>query len=35
MDAYLERLDSARRFLDGDVEAALAAQGVDAMVHRP
>ena len=35
MDAILKRREAARQFLDGDVEAALAARGVEAFVHQP
>ena len=35
MDAALKHDEDARRFLAGDIEAELAARGVDAMVHRP
>lgn len=35
MDATLRGLKEARRFLAGDLEAELAARGVDAVVHRP
>jgi dienelactone hydrolase len=34
-DATLRRLESAERFLDADVQAALAARGVDAMPPSP
>jgi len=34
LDATLRQLDAAERFLDGDVEAALAALGVDGFAHR-
>jgi predicted dienelactone hydrolase len=33
-DAHLKQLEAARHFLDGDVETALAARGVDARVGR-
>ena len=35
MDAILRRQQGAQRFWVGDVEAELAARGVDGMVHRP
>jgi dienelactone hydrolase len=35
LDATLRRLDAAERFLAGDVEAELAARGVEAISHRP
>ncbi len=35
LDATLRRDDTAGRFLAGDVEAELAARGVDAFAHRP
>lgn len=35
MDAILRRQDEARRFLAGDLEAELAARGVEATVHKP
>lgn len=35
LDATLRRLDAAERFLAGDVEADLAAHGVEAIAHRP
>jgi hypothetical protein len=31
----LKRREEAQRFLAGDLEAELAARGVDAIVHRP
>ena len=34
LDATLRQLDAAERFLDGDVESALAARGVDGFAHR-
>jgi predicted dienelactone hydrolase len=33
MDAYLKRQPAARRFLAGDIEAELAARGVEAIAH--
>ena len=35
MDAILRRQEAAQRFWGGDVEAELAARGIDAMVPRP
>lgn len=35
LDATLRRLEGAERFLSADVEAALAARGVEAIAHRP
>jgi predicted dienelactone hydrolase len=35
MDAVLRRQEEAQRFLLGDMEAALAARGVDVIMHRP
>ncbi|MBO0799368.1 MAG: alpha/beta fold hydrolase [Blastocatellia bacterium] len=35
MDAVLRRQEEPRRFLAGDIEAELAARGVDALAHRP
>jgi predicted dienelactone hydrolase len=35
MDAVLRRREEARRFLAGEMEAGLAARGVDAIVHKP
>lgn len=35
LDATLRRHDDARRFLDGDVEAELAARGVEALAYHP
>jgi dienelactone hydrolase len=35
MDAVLKRHENAQRFLAGDIEAELAARGVDAVVHKP
>jgi dienelactone hydrolase len=35
MDAMLKRREEAQRFLLGDIEAELAARGVDAIVHQP
>jgi predicted dienelactone hydrolase len=35
MDATLRRLEEARRFLAGDLEAELAARGIDVIVARP
>ena len=34
MDAVLKRIDEAQQFLCGDVEAELAARGIDAYVER-
>ena len=34
MDAVLKQQDEARRFLAGDIEAELAARGVDAIAHK-
>jgi hypothetical protein len=34
MDAVLRQNEGAQRFLAGDIEAALAARGVDAVVYR-
>lgn len=34
MDATLKQQEDARRFLDGDVQAELAARGVDVMAHK-
>jgi dienelactone hydrolase len=35
MDAILKRQEEAQRFLVGDMEAELAEQGVDVIVHKP
>lgn len=35
MDAMLKREEEAQRFLAGDIEAELAARGVEAFVHKP
>jgi dienelactone hydrolase len=35
MDAMLKRHEEARRFLAGDIEAALASLGVEVIVHEP
>ncbi|HEV7902506.1 MAG TPA: hypothetical protein VGO96_01590 [Pyrinomonadaceae bacterium] len=35
MDAILKRRETAQQFLDGDLEAELAARGVEAFVHQP
>lgn len=35
MDAILRRREEAQRFLTGDMEAELAARGVDAILHKP
>lgn len=35
MDAVLRRHAGARRFLAGDLEAALAARGIEAILHQP
>jgi hypothetical protein len=35
LDAALRQHEGARRFLSGDVQAALAERGVDAIVYRP
>jgi hypothetical protein len=35
LDATLRQLPAARQFLAGDVEAQLAARGVDAILHQP
>lgn len=35
LDGTLRQLGAARRFLAGDVEAELAARGVEAVAHRP
>jgi dienelactone hydrolase len=35
MDAMLRQQEAAQRFLAGDLEAELAARGVDAIVHKP
>lgn len=35
MDAYLQGREEARRFLAGDLEAALARRDVDVLVHKP
>ena len=35
MDAVLKRLEEAERFLRGDLEAELAARGVEAIAHQP
>jgi dienelactone hydrolase len=35
MDAILKRRETAQQFLDGDIEAELAARGVEAFVHQP
>jgi hypothetical protein len=35
MDAILRRGKEAERFWVGDVDAELAARGVEAMVHKP
>lgn len=35
MDAVLKRQETARQFLDGDIEGELAARGVEAFVHEP
>jgi hypothetical protein len=32
---YYRASDSAERFLDGEVDAELAARGVEAFVHQP
>jgi hypothetical protein len=34
MDAVLKDREEARRFLAGDIEAELAARGVDCLVHQ-
>jgi hypothetical protein len=34
MDAVLKQRREAQQFLAGDIEAELAARGVDVMVHR-
>ena len=35
MDAILRRQEDAQRFLADDIEAELAARGVDVIVHKP
>lgn len=35
MDAILKRHEEAQRFFNGDIEAELAARGVEAFVHQP
>jgi dienelactone hydrolase len=35
LDATLRQIGAAERFLEGDVEAELAARGVEAIAHRP
>ena len=35
MDAILKRQETAQQFLHGDIEAELAARGVEAFVHKP
>jgi hypothetical protein len=35
MDAILKRQDAARQFLSGDIEAELAARGLEAFTHHP